>query len=108
MRVLSNLPRLCDDLIVLYLTGDGEQEGPGVVIGRHFALGGQEPEGLEQRGDDEEESVLGQDLPRARPPSSSEGEESERDATPNIITRCSFVPTVLNPVAQCEYAVLVH
>ena len=35
---------------------------PGVVVGRHLALGRVEPELLEQAGDDQEQSVLSQDL----------------------------------------------
>ncbi len=75
----SDFSGLGYDLISIGLQRESKSKRPGVVVGCHLTLGGPEPEGLEQRCDDQEESVLRQDLPRARSPSSSKSEQSKND-----------------------------
>ncbi len=49
------------------------------MVGHHLTLGGKEPEGLEQRGDDQEELVLGLNLPRTSSLSNSKSEQSGKN-----------------------------
>ncbi len=58
VHVLSDAPGLCHNLIVLDMQDKPEAVGPGVVVRSHGALSWEEPELLEQAGDDQESPIL--------------------------------------------------